>query len=86
MKTTSVHLVLELRGEDSHLNYACGVVLMWCTTLMSSKLMRAKQLSVAPILRILDDWEVVTGCHLNRTLVSHLLQTLVLSAGWHNIQ
>ena len=49
--------------------------------------MRAKQLSVVPpCYDDLDDWEVITGSHLNRTLVPQLIEISVISAGWHNIQ
>ena len=39
------------------------------------------QLSVFPIFDDLDDWEVITGCHLNRTSVPQLVRTLV-SLSW----
>ena len=37
----------------------------------------AKQLSVVPFFEDLDDWEVITGCHQNRTSVSQLIETSV---------
>ena len=39
--------------------------------------MRAKQLSVVPFLGDLDDWEVITGCHQNRTSVPQPIETSV---------
>ena len=37
-----------------------------------------KQLSLWFLFHYLDDWEVITGCHQNRTSVPQLVETLVL--------
>ena len=46
--------------------------------------MKAKQLSVVPFFEDLDHWEVITGCHQNRTSVSQLIETLVYF-GWFGV-